>query len=217
MPSGADDKTVEVTICGDDLLGVATASAAEAQALARALRESGEWRDAVGGINTVVAQFDSVAVSPDEAATRLRAAARSVEPIAAADQPLVTVPVIYDGDDLDSVCQQLDLERDEFIALHTRDEYTVDMLGFVPGFTYIGGLDAALDVPRLANPRQHVPAGAVGITGGRTGLYALASPGGWPIIGHTPMALFDPARDDPFVLSAGMRIRFAAAGEAKAE
>jgi len=211
MPSHADRVTdIEVVTCGDDLLGVRAASAAEAQALASQLRDSGEWRDAVGGIDAVVAQFDPVAVSLDEATARLKAAAATIELSDDADQRELTVPIVYDGADLDRVCDQLGLSREAFVELHTRDEYRVDMLGFVPGFAYIGGLDPALDVPRLKNPRQRVPAGSVGIAGGRTGLYALDSPGGWPIVGHTPMPLFHPGADDPFVLEAGMRIRFEA-------
>ena len=166
--------------------------------------------DAVGGIDSVVAQFDPVTVSLDDATARLKAAAAAIELPEDADCRRLTVPVVYDGEDLDRVCEQLGLSREKFIELHTRDEYRVDMLGFVPGFAYIGGLDPALDVPRLANPRQRVPAGSVGITGGRTGLYALDSPGGWPIVGHTTMPLFDPVADDPFVLAAGMHIRFEA-------
>jgi allophanate hydrolase len=209
MPSSADDvNDVAVVACGDDLLGVATASAAEAQALAAGLRDSGDWRDAVGGIDTVVAQFDPTAVSLAEATARLKAAAATVELPDDADCGQLTIPVVYDGEDLERVCEQLGLSRDAFIELHTRDEYRVDMLGFVPGFAYVGGLDPALDVPRLENPRQRVPAGSVGIAGGRTGLYALDSPGGWPIVGRTTMPLFDARADDPFVLRAGMRIRF---------
>ena len=204
MPSGADT----VTRLGDDLLGVDTDGAAEAQALAKTLRESGFWRDAVGGIDTVVAQFDPLQHAIDDAVARLQSAAQSIEPIDSAKAPSLEIPVVYDGEDLDHVCTRLELDRDEFIALHTRDEYVVDMLGFVPGFTYVGGLDPALDIARLTNPKPRVPAGSVGIAGGRTGLYALDSPGGWPIVGHTSMCLFDATADDPFVLSAGMRIRF---------
>jgi KipI family sensor histidine kinase inhibitor len=84
------------------------------------------------------------------------------------------------------------------------------MLGFIPGFAYIGGLDARLEIDRLPQPRQFVPAGSVGIAGGRTGLYALPGPGGWPLIGRTSCTLFDAQSDQPFVLDAGMRVLFTA-------
>ena len=91
----------------------------------------------------------------------------------------------------------------------------MDMIGFTPGFAFIGGLDECFRVPRRKEPRQRVAAGSVGIADGRTGLYAMASPGGWNIIGRTPHQLFDATAEDPFVLRAGMQVRFKAidAGE----
>jgi allophanate hydrolase subunit 1 len=96
----------------------------------------------------------------------------------------------------------------EFIALHTGTEYRVDMTGFTPGFAFIGGLDGRLCVPRRKEPRQRVAAGSVGLADGRTGLYAMASPGGWTLVGRTPVAMFDAHADEPFLLAAGMRVRF---------
>lgn len=211
------EETIDVVTCGDDLLGVSVASPEAAQRLAADLRDTGDWCDAVGGIDTVVAQFDATKLAFDEATARLRAAALSAEPHDDKTTGELTIPVIYDGPDIDSVCEQLGLTREALVSLHTRDEYHVEMLGFVPGFAYIGGLDPALDVPRLSNPRQRVPAGSIGITGGRSGIYALAAPGGWPLIGRTTMTLFDPGADDPFVLAAGMRVRFEAVGEEGSE
>ena len=100
------------------------------------------------------------------------------------------------------------MTRDDFVALHCRDEYPVEMLGFTPGFAYIGGLDDRLDVPRRPHPRQYVPAGSIGIAGGRTGIYAMPGPGGWPLIGRTPEPLFDAKAGDPFRLRPGLRVRF---------
>ena len=102
------------------------------------------------------------------------------------------------------------MSADDVVALHTGCEYTVDMVGFTPGFAFIGGLDERLHVPRRKEPRQRVEAGSVGIADGRTGLYAMASPGGWTLIGRTPCKLFDPRVEPPFVLGAGMRVRFKA-------
>ena len=112
---------------------------------------------------------------------------------------------------------QTGLLQKELIALHTGQEYRVDMLGFTPGFAYIGGLDAALDVPRLPQPRMHVAAGSIGIADGRTGVYALPGPGGWPIIGRTSLTLFDALSDQPFLLQAGYRVRFTAVQRLEAE
>ena len=103
------------------------------------------------------------------------------------------------------------LSQDEVIAIHAGGEYVVEMVGFTPGFAFIGGLDERLWVPRRSEPRQRVPAGSVGIAGERTGLYAMASPGGWTLIGRTPMTLFDPGAEQPFALAPGMRVRFRAA------
>ncbi len=209
------DRPVEVVVAGDDLLSVEVASAAVAQALAEALRRSGDWLEAVGGIDTVVVQFDPLELSPAAAAAGLDAAVAAFEMPAAAEERLVTIPVVYDGEDLDAVCERLGMSRDELIALHTGSEHRVEMLGFMPGYAYIGGLDSRLNVPRLANPRQRVPRGSVGITGGHTGLYAIAAPGGWPLIGRTSAPLFDRDAREPFLLVPGMRVRFeAVAGEA---
>ena len=115
-----------------------------------------------------------------------------------------------EGPDLEALCKELGMSKAELVSLHTGTEYRVDMVGFTPGFAFIGGLDERLNVPRRKEPRQRVAAGSVGIADGRSGLYALASPGGWTLIGRTPFPLFDPQADNPFPVQAGMRIRFTA-------
>ena len=197
--------------CGDDLFSIPVESPKEAQGLAEQLRASGNWLDVVPGIDSVVVRFD---------VTRLDGAAakRALEEILAAgieelpaSEELVEIAVVYggeDGPDLDELCQQIGMTLDEFIALHTGSEYTVDMIGFTPGFAFIGGLDERLRIPRRKEPRQRVAAGSVGIADGRIGLYAMASPGGWTIVGRTPHKLFDAQADEPFVLRAGTRVRF---------
>ena len=128
-----------------------------------------------------------------------------------ASEDLLEIPVVYGGEfgpDFEDLCRQLGLSRDEFISLHTGIEYRVDMVGFTPGFAFIGGLDERLHAPRRKEPRQRVEAGSIGIADGRTGLYALASPGGWSLVGRTPAKLFDAEAMEPFMLRAGMRIRF---------
>jgi inhibitor of KinA len=123
----------------------------------------------------------------------------------------VSLPVCYGGahgPDLDAVAEHTGLDPNTVIRLHTNARYRVAMIGFLPGFPYLVGLPAALAMPRLAEPRMQVPAGAVGIAGDRTGVYPLASPGGWRIIGRTPLPLFHPDRDPPTLLAAGDIVRF---------
>jgi KipI family sensor histidine kinase inhibitor len=123
------------------------------------------------------------------------------------------IPVCYDaehGPDLDEVCSQHGIGRARFIDLHTAPEYTVQAIGFVPGFPYLGGLPAELATPRRDTPRPVVPAGAVGIGAGQTGIYPCATPGGWHIVGRTGAVLFDAAREPAALLRAGDRVRFVA-------
>lgn len=197
---------------GDDLISVAVADPAAAQALAAGLRASGLWIEAVAGIDSVVVRFDIATLSQDAAREQLAGLMATDFERAEKSSTLVEIPIVYGGEggpDLPAVCETLGLTQQEFITLHS-GEYTVDMLGFIPGFAYIGGLDARLEIDRLPQPRQFVPAGSVGIAGGRTGLYALPGPGGWPLIGRTSCTLFDAQSDQPFVLDAGMRVLFTA-------
>lgn len=125
----------------------------------------------------------------------------------------IEIPVCYGGDygpDLGDVARVAKLAADEVVTRHTQGDYRVAMLGFAPGFPYLLGLDPALHAPRRANPRTHVPAGAVAIGGAQTGIYPRELPGGWQIIGRTPLVLFDAARDPPALLAPGLRVRFRA-------
>lgn len=197
---------------GDDLISVAVKDPQQAQALSATLREAGGWLDVVAGIDSVVAQFDIAKVTRDSAEARFRTALADAPKALPQPAGVVEIPVVYGGEhgpDLALVCGKLKLSAEEFIELHS-GEYTVDMLGFTPGFAYVGGLDDRLSIERLPEPRQHVPAGSVGIAGGRTGLYSLPGPGGWPLIGRTSRQLFDASSEQPFTLGAGMRVRFVA-------
>jgi len=130
-----------------------------------------------------------------------------------AEGQLIEIPVYYGGEwgpDLEDVSAHCGLTPGQVIRLHTASTYLVAMLGFAPGFAYLFGLHSSLATPRLTTPRTRVEPGSIGVAGAQTGLYALPTPGGWRIIGRTPMPLFDPARDDPFALRAGDRVRFVA-------
>ena len=207
-----------ITRSGDDLFSVAVDSPADAQALAARLREAANWVEVIPGIASVVLRFDAASQSSDAMQQKLEDVMASDVPALPISDRLVEIPVVYGGKygpDLDAVSQAIGLPPEDIIAAHTAGEYTVDMLGFTPGFAFAGGLDDRFRIPRRDEPRQRVAAGSVGIADGRTGLYAMASPGGWNIIGRPPYPLFKPDDEDPFVLSAGVRVRFiaVAAGE----
>lgn len=123
----------------------------------------------------------------------------------------VTIPVCYEEpycEDLARIERSIGLKKNEIIHLHTKKIYTVYMIGFLPGFPYLGDLDSKLFVPRLDKPRLKVPKGAVGIGGNQTGIYPIESPGGWNIIGRTPIEIFSLKRSNPFSLKAGDRLKF---------
>jgi inhibitor of KinA len=123
----------------------------------------------------------------------------------------IEIPVAYGGPmgpDLDFVAHHNRLSTEEVIRLHTATDYLVYLLGFTPGFPYLGGMATQITSPRLAEPRSRVPAGSVGIGGDQTGIYPIESPGGWRIIGRTPLKLFDLSRESPFLLRAGDSVRF---------
>ncbi len=121
---------------------------------------------------------------------------------------IIVIPTCYDGEDLENVARRNGLSTEEVTSIHSSVDYLVYMIGFLPGFPYLKGLPATLSTPRLATPRLKVPKGAVGIGGDQTGVYPLESPGGWNLIGRTPVPLFDPERQNPFLLKAGDYLRF---------
>ena len=123
----------------------------------------------------------------------------------------VNVPIKYGGQfgvDLDSVARRCQLQIEDVIRIHSEKIYTVFMMGFTPGFPYMGKLDEAISVPRLERPRTRVPAGTVAIAGSQTGVYPIDSPGGWQLIGWTPLQLFNPESESPFLFSPGNEVKF---------
>ncbi len=127
------------------------------------------------------------------------------------DTRLVEIPTFYGGEygpDIGFVAENAGMSESEVIEIHSGADYLVYAMGFSPGFPYLGGLDPRLNTPRLTTPRTLIPAGSVGIAETQTGAYPVASPGGWQLIGRTPLKLFDPESDPPTVINAGDRVRF---------
>jgi KipI family sensor histidine kinase inhibitor len=126
---------------------------------------------------------------------------------------IVEIPTLYGGEhgpDLEFVAENAGMTESEVIALHSGTDYLVYTMGFSPGFPYLGGLDPRLNTPRLQSPRTLIPSGSVGIAETQTGVYPVASPGGWRLIGRSPLRLFDPYASPPTVINAGDRVRFVA-------
>lgn len=121
------------------------------------------------------------------------------------------IPVCYGGEygpDIEFIANNAQLTKEELIQIHSGTDYLIYMLGFLPGFSYLGGLDERIHTPRLNNPRKAIPAGSVGIGGSQTGIYPLESPGGWQLLGRTPIKTYDPEREEPILFEAGDYIRF---------
>lgn len=153
--------------------------------------------------------YDPLVLTYEEAVAAVESAASAGGTAAGGAGRLVEIPVCYGGEygpDLAFVAEHAGLTPEEVIERHAGREYRIYMLGFLPGFPYLGGLDEQLFTPRLATPRTTIPAGSVGIGGEQTGIYPIASPGGWQLIGRTPLRLFDPEGELPY--AAGDRIRF---------
>lgn len=160
---------------------------------------------------TLTVCFDPMQQEPAALARRVSELLRDESPLDRVRDRLVELPVCYEGEhapDIAELARHAGLSVAEVVRRHSAPEYRVLFLGFAPGFPYLSGLDPALAMPRRDTPRLAVPAGSVAIGGSQTGVYPQRSPGGWQLIGRTPLALFDLARDPPCLLSAGDRLRF---------
>jgi KipI family sensor histidine kinase inhibitor len=170
------------------------------------------------GVVDLLPTYRSLLVAYDPRLTRfdaLRAALEAIEQrlagVPAPPPRIVEIPTAYGGEfgpDLPFVAEHAGLSQDEVVAIHSGADYLVYMMGFSPGFTYLGGMSERIATPRLRTPRTAIPAGSVGIAQQQTGIYPVESPGGWQIIGRTPVTLFDPARRPPVAVEAGDHIRF---------
>jgi KipI family sensor histidine kinase inhibitor len=183
-----------------------------------ALAESLE-RLAVRGVRDVVPTYNAVTVHFDPLATDRDALNELLRRLAAVPPPedtasrTIEIPVRYGGDagpDLATVATFANCSEADVVRLHAQTAYRVYMLGFLPGFAYMGTVDSRIAMPRLETPRLRVRAGAIGIAGSQTGIYPCDTPGGWRIIGQTAVKIFDATRSEPFLLKAGDRVTFVA-------
>ena len=166
--------------------------------------------DVIPGMNNITVTLtdpQTLALDAIERLQRWWEESEALEP----DSRAIDIPVIYGGEqgpDLTEVARLSGFPPKQVVELHASVDYVVWFLGFQPGFPYFGGLPDQLAMPRRAEPRLLVPAGSVGIGGAQTGIYPLATPGGWQLLGRTPLALFDPKRKEPVLLRSGDRVRF---------
>ena len=162
--------------------------------------------------------YDPAAIGFDELCKILESRLQGLTVDSAGPKRVIEIPVCYGGSfgpDIEAVAKHAGLSVEEVVALHAGRDYLIDMLGFLPGFAYLGGLDKRLHTPRLATPRTTIEAGSVGIGGAQTGIYPLASPGGWQLIGRTPLRPYDPGRKEPILYHAGDYLRFVPITEAE--
>ncbi len=195
---------------GEDASGGGSARVrAAADALAEA-RVPGV-ADVVPAYRVLLVTIDPEAGDPEAVADRVRAIVRGAAGRRAAVGPVIEIPVCYQSPyspDLDDVADRAGLTPSEVVAAHASREYRVAFLGFAPGFPYLEGLDPRLATPRLDRPRVRVPEGSVAIGGAQAGIYPFALPGGWRVVGRTPLRLFRTEVDPPALLAPGDRVRF---------
>lgn len=167
-------------------------------------------RETVPGYASLAVHYDPLTLTHAQVCEWLESRINLAAESASHPVKTVEVPVTYNGPDLDFVAAHCRLTIDGVVRLHTSVPYTVYMMGFTPGFPYLGILPEALRVPRLDVPRARVAAGSVGLAGAQTGIYPVDSPGGWRLVGRTTLALFDTIREPPFLFAPGDEVRFVA-------
>jgi KipI family sensor histidine kinase inhibitor len=167
--------------------------------------------DFIPSYNELMVCYDPSVTGFRELSSLLKSCTSGIDGADLPASPVIDVPVLYGGEygpDIQFVADINKLSEDEVIEIHTSAVCLVYMLGFTPGFCYLGGLDPRIATPRRETPRLTIPAGAVGIAGSQTGIYPIDSPGGWQLIGRTPLRLFNPEHKPEFLFRAGDRIRF---------
>lgn len=193
---------------------------ARVHALARGLDGQPGIVDLAPAYASLLVTYDPLVTDYADVAARVRETLAGLSARPALGGRRRRLPVAYGGEygpDVPAVAERLGLSEDEVVGLHADATYRVYMIGFAPGYSYLGELPARLELPRLSTPREHVPAGSVAIAGRQTGVYSVATPGGWHLLGRTPVRLFDPAREPPCYLAPGDRVRFVPTSPAEYE
>lgn len=158
--------------------------------------------------HTISVYYDGLKISREKLVEIITEHCDSELPNQSVSSDLVIIPILYDGADLDRVASHCGITHEEVVKRHCGIDYRIYMLGFSPGFPYFGGMDQSIATPRLKTPRMKIKAGSVGIADRQTGIYPIDSPGGWNLIGRTPLKLFDPSDQRPFLLNSGQMVRF---------
>ena len=181
-------------------------------ALSAFLREESHWIEVVAAEESIAVKYNDIKISTTKAKDLILSTIKGFSyKEESKTEILLHVPVHYSdefGLDIEKITKTQSVTKEELINLHSNIKYEVKMIGFNPGFAYLGDLHEKLRIPRLSKPRINLLPGSVGIAGNRTGIYPFGGPGGWSIIGRTPMKLFDNNNKNPFVINPGMRVKF---------
>lgn len=167
---------------------------------------------------SLMVHYDALTIGYDELVKKLKDLENKLEDIFLPESKVIEIPTVYGGEyglDIENVAYHNKITVDEVIKIHSSKEYLIYMLGFTPGFPYLGGMDERIATPRLESPRTKIRKGSVGIAGSQTGIYPIDSPGGWQLIGKTPLKLYEPKIEIPILLKAGDYIKFVPISEDK--
>jgi KipI family sensor histidine kinase inhibitor len=170
-----------------------------------------ELIDIIPAYHNILINFDCIRSNPTNIIKKIKSIISNSKIGEKYKKEIVEIPVCYEKPyslDIDFVCNSHNISKNDLIKKHTNPEYLVYMIGFTPGFPYLGGMDSDIATPRKKKPRTFIPSGSVGIAGSQTGIYPIESPGGWQIIGRTPYNLFDPYREPAVMIEVGQYIKF---------